>query len=96
MVKKTGYAEVAFLLNEIRDAQIEIGRKVDALESTLDKREHIDKIVADNYALLHGNGKPSFATIRDKVVSWDGKFTALSLLVVGNIVVQIMVKFFVP
>jgi len=96
MAKKTGYEEVALLLNEIRSSQIEIGKKVDALESTLDKREHIDKMVADNYALLHGNGKPSFAATRDKVEGWDRKFTALSLLVVGNIAVSIIVKVYSP
>ena len=94
MVKKTGYEEVALLLGEIRDAQIEIQKKVDALESTLDKREHIDKIVYENRLLLSGNGKPGFTAIRDKVMNWDGKFTALSLLVLGNIIVQIIVKVF--
>jgi len=94
MVKKTGYEEVAFLLNEIRDAQIALKKQVNDLESTLDKREHIDKMVYENRLLLSGNGKPGFATIRDKVMNWDGKFTALSLLVLGNIIVQIIVKVF--
>ena len=92
MVKKTGYEEVALLLGEIRDAQIEIGKKVDALESAFDKRAHIDNMVYENRVLLGGNGKPGFAAIRDKVMNWDGKFTALSLLVIGNIVVSIIVK----
>lgn len=96
MAKKTGYAEVAFLLNEIRDAQIAMKKQVDALESTLDKREHIDKIVYENRLLLSGNGKPGFAAIRDKVMNWDGKFTALSLLVIGNIVVSILAKYLAP
>jgi len=96
MVKKTGYEEVAVLLGEIRDAQIDLKKQVDALESTLDKREHIDKMVYENRLLLSGNGKPGFAATRDKVESWDKKFTALSLLVVGNIAVSILVKLYSP
>lgn len=50
------------------------------------QREHyftdIDKI----RETIEGNGKPGWVAIRDKVLSWDSKITALSMLVMGDIV----------
>jgi len=86
--------EIMALLYEIKATQKTMETKLDDLESTLDKREHIDKIVMEHRLLLMGNGKPGYASIRDKVTSWEGKFTALSLLVVGSIITQILVSVF--
>lgn len=74
---------------EIIAAIGEIGEKVDNLKAKIDKREYLDGVVLDTQDLMNGNGKPGFKAIRDKVMSWESKFNTLSLLVAGDIIMQI-------
>jgi hypothetical protein len=65
-------------------------QKLIEIQQELAERRHIDDLVAEHQRLLAGNGKPGFASIRDKVLSWDGKLTALSIVVVGDLITRLV------
>lgn len=61
-----------------------------AIKLDLAGRKHIDEEVEKHKELLTGNGKPGFVAIRDKVLSWDAKVSAITLLILGDVVVRIV------
>lgn len=79
---KSEYTEILAILGGITE-------QVNELKEKLDKREHIDSIVLSNQEAINGNGKPGLKAIRDKVIAWEGRLNTLSILVIGNIIMQV-------
>lgn len=63
------------------------------IKNMLAKRQHIDEefhtLKQDYNAQMNGNGKPGLKSIRDKVLSWEGKINAIILLVLGDVVMRV-------
>ena len=56
----------------------------------LASRKDIDETVSKDHELLLGNGKPGFVAIRDKVLGWETKINAITLLVLGDVVIRLV------
>ena len=68
----------------------EIMEKLEQIQKELAERRHLDNLVLEHKELLSGNHKPGFQAIRDKVLSWDNKVTAIILVIVGDIAVRVV------
>ena len=69
----------------------EIKKELADIKQMLAERRHLDDAVKDIKHELDGNGKPGWKTIRDKVLSWEVKVTALILAVAGDVIFRIIV-----
>ena len=67
-----------------------LSSRVEEMQRDLLSRKHLDEKIAHHEEMFIGNGKPGWHVIRDKVLSWDSKMNALTLLVAGNIIWQII------
>jgi len=68
----------------------QIMEKVSEIQKELLERKHFDQKTLVHEEMLLGNGKPGFQNIRDKVLSWDAKGTAILILVLGDIILRII------
>lgn len=78
--------------SEILKRLEDLSERVEAMQTELAARKHLDEMVLKDHEQIVGNGKPGFYQIRDKVLSWDNKINTIGLLVVGNILWQIIEK----
>lgn len=78
--------------SEILKRLEDLSERVEAMQTELAARKHLDEMVLKDHEQIVGNGKPGFYQIRDKVLSWDNKINATVLLVVGNVLWQIIEK----
>jgi len=85
-VKESEHKEIIDKLDILNTRQI-------AIESKLDKRDYLDKLVIEHEALMNDNGKPGMKSIRTKVLAWESKITGLALLVAGDIVLRVVQYF---
>lgn len=78
-------------MDELGKGQSDLNKAQQDIRLEFTARKHIDDTVEKDHALLEGNGKPGFVAIRDKVLSWDLKINTVTLLFVGQVVVQLII-----
>ena len=90
--KKTSPTTPAITNEEIYSAIISLQSKmvtVEAFEALKIKQGEHDEIIKEHAELMNGNGKPGFKSIRDKVLSWENKINAVTLLIVGDVALRL-------
>ena len=78
--------EITKKLDEIAREQKGFADAQRQIQITLAERSYLDEHVKT----IVGNGKPGFVSIRDKVMAWETKGNAITLLIVGDILMRIL------
>lgn len=79
----TEHEEVMQVLKEIKTEQ-------ELVRTELSERRYLDAKTKDHDELINGNGKPGLRQIRDMVLSWQTKINGITLLIIGDIILQIV------
>ena len=70
-----------------------IERKQIESEKREAERKHLDEMVITHEKSMQDNGKPGLLSIRNKVLNFESRLTAIGLLVAGDVILRV-VQFF--
>lgn len=77
------YQDIVARLDSLQKTASDITTGMAVMETKVGKVEKHDEMLA-------GNGKPGFLAIRDKVLNWEAKGSAIFFLIVGDVILRVL------